>query len=98
MKKNKPGAWIYVPRELYKSGIPDVLVVYQKSVFAYELKLQGNVPSPLQLDNLRNLSGNGAEAYLVTLLKNGELMFELYSEYEERTINYDKSSQEVQNS
>lgn len=65
-------------------------------MYAYELKMQGGFVSPLQFENLKVLSENKVTSYIVTLLKTGDVMFETYTEYEERTKNYEKDKKKMQ--
>ena len=84
VKEQFPGSWVYVPREMYRSGIPDVMIVFGGNIYCYELKMQGNKLTPLQLENLRVLSANGAIAKVITQLKDGSFVYETYEEYVER--------------
>lgn len=70
-KEEHPGAWIYVPRDLFCSGVPDLLAVFHGHVFAFELKIQGNPPTKIQLATLADLDAAGACVRLVVQMKDG---------------------------
>lgn len=66
-----PGCWIHTPREMFRSGIPDLLAVFQGHAFAFELKIQGNKPTPIQIATIKDLDAAGAYARFVVQMKDG---------------------------
>lgn len=66
-----PGAFVYCPREMFRSGIPDVLAVVQGHAFAFELKMEGRKPTPMQIATLASLDTAGAYARFVVQGKDG---------------------------
>jgi len=75
-----PGCWTYVPREMFLSGVPDLLAVFQGHAFAFELKMQGNKPTPLQIATLADLDAAGAYARFIVQGRDGVVRSLRYDE------------------
>jgi hypothetical protein len=80
-KEEHPGAWIYCPRDMLRSGVPDLLAVFQGHAFAFELKMQGNKPTPMQIATLADLDAAGACVRLVVQMKDGVVRSMKYGEF-----------------
>lgn len=53
-----------------KSGVPDILACDPKGKFwAFEVKVEGNKPSPLQEYNIKLINDTGGEAHVVYSLE-----------------------------
>jgi hypothetical protein len=75
-----PGCWIHTPREMLRSGIPDLLAVFQGHAFAFELKMQGNKPTPMQLVTIADLDVAGAWARFIVQGRDGVVRSLRYDE------------------
>jgi len=72
LKNNFDGAWIYHPSDKWRTGIPDILMLWQGNFLAIELKVGDNKTSKLQdktLSEIQNAGGYTIIAYHFDTLK-----------------------------
>jgi len=66
-----PRCWTYVPRDMLRIGVPDLLAVVQGHAVALEFKIQGNKPTPLQIATIADLDAAGAWARFIIQGRDG---------------------------
>lgn len=73
------GGYVFKPIVCNKSGVPDLIACYKGRFLAYECKVQGNKPTPLQDYNITIIILAGGisrvineENYKTTILKDLE--------------------------
>lgn len=82
--------WLYKPKDLVHSGIPDLLITYHKRTFAFELKGEGSLddnemvrlPHPVsgrQIAALNALSKAGGQTGVIACLENALWLFPMSS-------------------
>jgi Holliday junction resolvase len=61
------GAYYFFPTTggYGRSGVPDIVGSYRGKFFAIECKAGKNLPTPLQLNEIRAINGSGAVAIVV---------------------------------
>lgn len=62
LKTTYPSAWIYKTADMWTSGIPDILVLYNHKFYAIELKHGKNKPTRLQEFVLQRIKEAGGFA------------------------------------
>ena len=62
--KKFPNVWVYHPSDKWVSGVPDILFLKDRRLWAIELKVGKNKPTKLQLHTLSKINKAGGCAFV----------------------------------